>query len=62
MNDIGSLSTYLSIEINQRPDFICLSQGGYAHHILEKHWLLNCNPAPTPLEAQAKFSKNGGGA
>ena len=36
MSDLGSLSTYLGIEINQRPNCICLSQGGYAHHILEK--------------------------
>ena len=36
MNDLESLNTYLGIEINQRPDCICLSQGGYARHILEK--------------------------
>ena len=59
MSDLGSLSTYLGIEINQRHGCICPSQGGYAHHILENRGLLNCNSSQTPLEAQAKFSKNG---
>ena len=62
MSDLRSLSTYLGIEINQRPDCISLSQGGYAHHILEKRGLLNCNSSQTPLEARVKFSKNGGGS
>ena len=43
MSDLGSLSTYLGIEIKQRSDFISLSQGGYARHILEQKGLLNCN-------------------
>ena len=30
MSDLGSLSTYLGIEIKQRSDYISLSQGGYA--------------------------------
>ena len=59
MSDLGSLSIYLGIEINQRPDCISLSQGGYSRHILEKRGLLNCNSSQTPLEARAKFSKNG---
>ena len=62
MTDLGSLSTYLGIEINQRPDYISLSQGGYARNILEKKGLLNCNSSQTPLEARAKFNKNGGGS
>ena len=62
MSDLGSLSTYLGIEISQRPDCICLSQGGYACHILEIKGLLNCNSSQTPHEARAKFSKNGGGS
>ena len=62
MSDPGSLSTYLGIEINQRPDYISISQGGYARNILEKKGLLNCNSSQTPLEARAKFSKNGGGS
>ena len=62
MSDLRSLSTYLGIEINQRPDCICLSQGGYARHVLEKKEILNCNSSQTPLEAREKFSKNGRGS
>ena len=51
MSDLGSLSTYLGIETNQRSDYISLSQGGYAWHILERKGLLNCNSSQTPLEA-----------
>ena len=62
MSDLGSLSTYLGIEIKQMSDYISLSQGGYARHILEKKGLQNCNSSQTPFEARAKFSKNGGGS
>lgn len=57
MSDLGLLTTYLGIEIKQRPDSICLSQSGYARRLLEIRGLVNCNPSSTPLEAQIKFSK-----
>ena len=60
MSDLGSLSTYLGIEIYQRLKCICLSQKGYARYILEKRGLLNCHPSQTPLQARSKFNKNGG--
>ena len=60
MSDLRSLSMYLGIEIDQRPECICLSQKGYAHYILEKRGLLNCHPSLTPLKARSKFNKNGG--
>ena len=60
MSDLGSLSTYLGIEINQRPECTCMSQKGYTCYILEKRGLLNCHPSQTPLEARSKFFNNGG--
>ena len=59
MSDIGSLSNYLGLEIDQRPECICRSQKGYSRYILENRGLLNCHPLQTPLEARSKFSKNG---
>ena len=43
MSDLGSLSMYLGIEFDQRPDCIYLSQAGYARHIIESRGLLDCH-------------------
>ena len=61
ISDLGSLSMYLGIEVDQRPDCIYLSQAGYARHIVESQGLQNCHSAQTPLEGRSKFSKAGGG-
>ena len=60
MSDLGSLSMYLGIEIDQRPECIYLSQKGYAHYMLEKRGLLNCHSSQTSLEARSKFCKTRG--
>ena len=54
MSDLGSLSMYLGIEVDQRPDCIYLSQAGYARHIIERQGLLNC----TPRRLLAKLEAN----
>ena len=60
MSDLGSLTMYLGIEVDQRPDCIYLSQAGYARHIIESQGLQDCPSAQTPLEGRSKFSKAGG--
>ena len=60
MGDLGSLSMYSGIEIDQRPACIYLSQKGYARYMLEKRGLLNCHSSQTSLEARSKFSKTRG--
>ena len=55
MSNLGSLSSYLGIEVKQSKDFIFLSQTAYAQKVLQHAKLGHCNSAITPLESQAKF-------
>ena len=56
MSNLGSLSSYLRIEVKQGKDFIFLSQMAYAQKILQHAKLGECNSAITPLEARAQFT------
>ena len=56
MSDLGSLSSYLGLEVRQDNDYIFLSQNAYAHKILEYAKLTECNAVSTPLEARVKFT------
>ena len=60
MSNLGSLSSYLGIEVKQGKDFIFLSQMAYAQKILQHAKLGECNSAFTPLEARAQFTYEGG--
>lgn len=44
MSDMGKLSYYLGIEVEQWKVYIELKQAGYAHKILDKAGMLDCNP------------------
>ena len=52
MSDLGSLSSYLGLEVKQEDDYIFLSQNAYAQKILEYAKLADCNAFSTPLEAR----------
>ena len=56
MSNLGSLSSYLGIEVKQGKDFIFLSQMAYAQKILQHVKLGECNSVSTPLEARAQFT------
>ena len=56
MSNLGSLSSYLGIEIKQGKDFIFLSQTAYAQKVLQHAKLGECNSAFTPLEARAQLT------
>ena len=56
MSNLGSLSSYLGIEVKQGKDFIFLSQMAYTQKILQHAKLGDCNAAITPLEARAQFT------
>lgn len=43
MTDLGELSYYLGIEVQQGDGFIELKQAGYARKVLEKARMANCN-------------------
>ena len=51
MSNLGSLSSYLGIEVKQGKDFIFLSQTAYAQKVLQHAKLGQCNLAITPLES-----------
>ena len=51
MSNLGSLSSYLRIEVKQGKSFIFLSQTAYAKKLLQYVKLGECNAATTPLEA-----------
>ncbi|OIT08893.1 retrovirus-related pol polyprotein from transposon tnt 1-94, partial [Nicotiana attenuata] len=61
MTDIGLMSYYLGIQVQQRKDGIFISQGEYAKEILKKFEMDNCNPVSTPVECGVKISKHGDG-
>jgi hypothetical protein len=58
ISDLGPLSFYLGIEVQQAEGVITLSQGAYAERIVEKARLTGCNPCATPLEPRTQMSEN----
>ena len=56
MSNLGSLSSYLGIEVKQGKKFIFLSQTTYAQKLLQHANLGGCNAVATPLEARVKFT------
>ncbi|CAN6200243.1 unnamed protein product [Urochloa humidicola] len=57
MSDLGLLSFYLGIEVQQNADGITVSQGSYAKKVLEVAGMANCNHAHTPMEERLKLSR-----
>ncbi|WVZ96400.1 hypothetical protein U9M48_042040 [Paspalum notatum var. saurae] len=58
MSDLGPLSFYLGIEVQQVEGVITLSQGAYAERIVEKAGLTGCNPCAIPMDPKTKLSDN----
>lgn len=49
MSDMGKLSYYVGIEVDQGKGYIELKQTGYARKILEKAGMVDCNPTNYPI-------------
>jgi Reverse transcriptase (RNA-dependent DNA polymerase) len=58
MSDLGLLSYYLGIEINQGKGVATLCQQGFAQKILKECDMMSCNSTKIPMEARLKLSKN----
>lgn len=58
MSDLGLLSYYLGIEVQQGKEFTTLKQSGYAKRILEKVGMLNCNSSKCPMEQKLQLDKD----
>ena len=50
MSDLGLLSCYLGIEVEQRGDSITLRQAAYAKKVLTQFGMAECNPTKYPME------------
>ena len=60
MSDLGRLTYYLGIEVNQHSGGITLNQSRYAQKILQEEGMSQCNPVQTPMEAGLKLSRADG--
>jgi hypothetical protein len=55
MSDLGLLSYYLGMEVQQKPGEITLCQSAYASKIVEQCGMKGCNPTDTPMEQRVKL-------
>lgn len=58
MTDLGELSYYLGIEVQQGNGFIELKQAGYARKILEKAGMASCNASKYPMDPSLQICKD----
>lgn len=61
MSNLGLLSFYLGIEVNQASSFTTLKQSAYARKLLEKSGMMYCNPSKFPMEHKLQLDKDEGG-
>lgn len=57
MSDLGSLTSYLGIEVTQLSDVIFLKQERYATKIQEEAGMRECNTVDIPMDPGLKLSK-----
>ena len=62
MTDLGEMSYFLGMEIQQQEKGIFVGQFKYAKEVLKKFNMENCKPVSTPLMQNEKLSKNDGAA
>jgi hypothetical protein len=59
MADLGLLTFYLGLEVQQSADGIGLCQTHYVVRILEAAGMGDCNSTQTPMEERLKLSRHG---
>ena len=57
MIDIGLLTYYLGIEVDQKKDCIMLKQSTYAKKLLQQFKMAECNPTKYPMEQSYNSEK-----
>ncbi|XP_047323293.1 uncharacterized mitochondrial protein AtMg00810-like [Impatiens glandulifera] len=60
MKDLGPLSYFLGIVVTRHKNCLFLSQTKYAHDIIKKAGMTDCNPASTPVDSKGKMSTQSG--
>lgn len=58
MSDMGKLSYYLGIEVDQKEGYIELKQSCYARKILRKAGMGDCNPAMFPMDPKEHIDRD----
>lgn len=61
MSDLGKLTYYLGIEVNQTKDGIIMKQEAYASKILEIAGMSTCNATQYPMEPKLQLTKDENG-
>lgn len=61
MSDLGKLTYYLGLEVDQCKGYIELKQTAYAKKILEKAGMCDCNPVKYPMEHKTQLHKDENG-
>ncbi|WZY88683.1 hypothetical protein YC2023_045418 [Brassica napus] len=60
MTDLGLMSYFLGMEVQQKGDGIIIHQRKYAKEILKKFQMEDCKGTDTPMNQKEKFSKEDG--
>jgi hypothetical protein len=55
MTDLGLLSYYLGIEVDQKNDYITVRQSGYARKVLGQFGMQDCNSTKVPMDPDANL-------
>ncbi|KAD4177984.1 hypothetical protein E3N88_26575 [Mikania micrantha] len=58
MSDLGRLSFYLGMEVDQRKNGIVLKQEAYARKVLKAFGMLECNNSKWPMDSKKQLSRN----
>ena len=58
MSDLGLLSYYLGIEVDQKEGCITVKQAAYAKKVLKQFAMTECNPSKYPMEAKLQLGKD----
>ena len=57
MSDLGLLSFYLGIKVDQREDFIAIKQTSYANKVIKQFGMGDCNPTAVQSIQGPDFTK-----
>ncbi|CAJ2627755.1 unnamed protein product [Trifolium pratense] len=60
MTDLGNMSFFLGMQVQQRQNEIFVCQQKYAKEVLKKFNMEDCKPVATPMNQKEKFSKEDG--
>jgi hypothetical protein len=60
MTDLGPLAQFIGIHVTHNQSGLFQDQTTYAHELLDRAGMTNCNPVSTPIDTKAKLSASSG--